>query len=261
MKKIVLFVAFFAATFFIANSANAQTAPLHLYSNNNNAWLMYFGDHKISDKWGIHLEAQMRRANWGNTWQQLLLRTGVNYHFNNQVFGTVGYCYVETYPYGDFPVKAAFPENRIWEQIQIKTPINNVEWVSRFRLEQRFSNVPVLNTADGTYAPGASVYTNRFRLLNRFSIPFQGKSIVDKSLYLSAYDELMVNFGENVGANFFDQNRAYLALGYKIPKVGRLEVGYMMQNIFKSDGIKIENNGTLQVGISSNIDFYKKVAQ
>ena len=253
MKKII--VALMCITNF--HFADAQTTPLHLYTDNNNTWFMYLGNHKISEKWGIHLEAQLRRNDFISKPQQLLLRTGINYYFNNQVFVTAGYCFVETYPYGEFPAKVAFPENRLWEQLQIKTQLKRVEWVSRFRLEQRFSNLPVINTTQSIYEPGDAVYTNRFRLLNRFSKPFKGETIVDKSLYATVYDEFFINFGKNVAANFLDQNRAYAGIGYKIPVVGKLEVGYMYQTIFKGDGVKIENNHTIQIGLSSNINFYK----
>ena len=253
MKKIM--VALMCITNF--HFADAQTTPLHLYTDNNNTWFMYLGNHKISEKWGVHLEAQLRRNDYVAKPQQLLLRTGINYYFNNQVFVTAGYCFVETYPYGEFPAKATFPENRLWEQFQIKTQLKRVEWVSRFRLEQRFSNLPVLNTTQSIYEPGDAVYTNRFRLLNRFSIPFKGETIVDKSLYATVYDEFFINFGKNVAANFLDQNRAYAAIGYKIPSVGKLEIGYMYQTIFKGNGVKIENNHTFQIGLNSTIDFYK----
>ena len=237
----------------------AQTSPLHQYSDNVNAWLMYFGDHTVSDKWGVHIEAQWRRNDVLEYWQQLLLRTGINYHINPSVFATVGYGYVNTYPYGDFPVKSTFPEHRIWEQLQIKTPLNRIEWVSRFRLEQRFLHLPYLNTSTNTYEPNNdATYSNRFRLLNRFSLPFKGKTISDKSFYATVYDEILISFGKNVAANMFDQNRLYGAIGYKIPKIGKLEVGYLLQTILKSDGIKMERNHTLQVGLLSNIDFYKK---
>jgi hypothetical protein len=252
MKKMIIIV--FAL--FLVNWANAQTTPSHQHTNNSNAWLMYFGDHKLSDKWGVHLEAQWRRNNWVANPQQLLLRTGINYHFNPQAFATLGYCFVETYPYGEFAAKSTFPEHRIWEQLQLKNQLNRFEWVSRFRLEQRFVQSPV-KTGD-TYVLGDAIYSNRFRLLNRFSVPFKGKSIVDKSLYASIYDEFFINFGKNVGANYLDQNRAYAAIGYKIPKVGKLELGYLYQAIFKSDGIKYENNHTLQLGLSSTLDFYHK---
>jgi Protein of unknown function (DUF2490) len=226
------------------------------YTNNSTAWFMYFGTHKIADKWSLHLEGQIRRSEGLANPQQFLLRGGVNYHINPQATVTVGYAFIETYPYGGFPVKSIFPENRLWEQLQLKHQVGNFEWISRFRLEQRYVNSPVL--VGTVYKAGDAVYTNRFRLLNRFSIPFNGKTIVDKSFYLSVYDEFMINFGKNVQYNLFDQNRIYVALGYKLPKVGRLEVGYLNQLLVKSDGKKIENNHTVQVGLSCNLDFKKK---
>lgn len=253
MKQLI----FLFFSLFLVWNADAQSSPSHLYSQNSNAWLMYIGDHKFSKDWGVHLEIQWRRNEFLSNPQQLLLRTGLNYHLNNQVMATAGYCFVETYPYGAFPVKVAFPESRFWEQLQIKNQLNRFEWISRFRFEQRFTNNPALNVSTNLYEPGDAVYTNRFRLLNRFSIPFKGKVITDRSFYLSAYDEFFINFGKNVATNIFDQNRAYLALGYKFPKIGRLEIGYLYQTVNKPDGIKIEQNHTFQLGLSSTLDFYK----
>jgi hypothetical protein len=61
-----------------------------------------------------------------------------------------------------------------------------------------------------------------------------------------------------VGYNIFDQNRLYFALGYRMPKLGRLELGYLSQILNKSNGTQVENNNTLQIGLSSTLDFYKK---
>lgn len=229
-------------------------------STNTNAWLMYVGSHRISDKWGLHLEVQLRRSDFLADAQQYLLRGGINYHISGQVIATAGYCFVETCQYGKLPAKSNFPEHRLWEQLQFKNQVDIFEWVSRFRLEQRFVHLPIQN---GTIyeANDTATYTNRFRLLNRFSLPFKGKTIIDKSFYLSVYDEFMVNFGEKVGLNLFDQNRVYIAIGYKIPKVGRFELGYLNQLIVKSDGKTLESNNTLQVGLNANIDFYKKKTQ
>lgn len=226
------------------------------YANNNNGWFMYVGNHKLSDKWGIHLEAQWRRNNIILHNQQLLLRTGINYYLNAQVSFTAGYCYVITYPYGEFASKAMFPENRIWEQLNMKSGIGAVEIINRFRLEQRYVNAPVLK--DLEYVPGDAIYTNRVRWMNRYSVPFKGNTIEEHSLYVSFYNEIYINYGKNVAYNIFDQNRAYLALGYRIPKLGRLELGYLNQLIFRGDGFKVEQNHTLQLGLSSSIEFRKK---
>lgn len=252
MKKNIAFSLLFAC-FSALNAQNPRE-----YANNSNAWFMYFGTHKIADKWSLHLEAQVRRSEGLARPQQFLLRGGLNYHINPQATVTAGYAFIETSPYGGFSAKSDFPEDRIWEQLQLKNQVGNFEWISRFRLEQRYVYAPVL--VGTTYEAGPSVYTNRFRLLNRFSIPLKGKTIADKSFYVSVYDEFMINYGKNVQFNLFDQNRAYVALGYKIPKIGRLELGFLNQTIVKSDGKKIENNNTFQLGLNCNVDFKRKKA-
>jgi hypothetical protein len=248
-KKLIFGAAFLLL---LVSFTPIQAQSIRKTTNNSNGWLMYFGDHKFSKKWGVHVEAQVRRHDVVADWQQLLLRPGINYHFNDNAFTTVGYCFVETWPYGEFASKSAFPENRWWEQVQYKTQTGRVEWVNRLRLEQRFVHNPVAS-GDGTFVPGDAVYSNRMRWLNRISIPFKGEKIADKSLYITAYDEVMASWGKNVQYNMFDQNRAYIALGYKLPQVGRLEVGYMNQTVLKGDGVRSEHNHTLMVGLSSTI--------
>jgi hypothetical protein len=249
------FIAFLSVLAAIATPAAAQSPRRTV--DQTNAWLMYFGDHKFSKRLGVHAEAQWRRADVVSSHQQLLLRTGLNYHFSPQVFATLGYAFVETYPYGELPVRATFPEHRLWEQVQLRSQFGRVEFINRLRLEQRFVQLPVRNPelpgVSQIWVPGDAVYTNRARPMIRASVPFKGKTIEDGSLYVSIYEEPFISFGRNVGLNIFDQNRAYLALGYKVPKVGRLEIGYLNQKVFKADGIGVENNHTLQVGLASTI--------
>lgn len=246
IHKIVLL----AVTIVICFCANGQRQT----ANQTNSWFMFFGSHQIAKKWSLHSELQWRRSEVLNKPLQTLFRTGINYHINADVFVTAGYAFVHTVPYGAFPARSDFPENRLWEQIQLKNQSGAFEIISRLRIEQRWINQPVLQ--NGVYKAGDAVYQNRFRLLNRVSIPFKGKKIIDKSFYCAVYDELMLNAGKNVALNVFDQNRAYLALGYKVPKLGRLEIGYMQQLVLKSDGVKVENNHTIMIGLTSNFDFY-----
>jgi hypothetical protein len=252
MKKVVV-------CYLLMMGAVAGNAQTRQYGDHQNAWFYYVGDHPVSPKWGVHLEAQVRRNGLLTNWQQLLLRTGINYHLSDQAFVSLGYAFVESYAFGEFPSKSNFPEHRIWQQLQAKTQLGKFEWVGRLRTEQRYVYQPEQKPGTTTFAPSDNAtYSNRIRLLNRLSIPFSGKTIVDGSWYLSFFDELMVNVGQNVGANFLDQNRASIAIGYKVAGLGRLEFGFMEHTIFKADGIKIENNHTFQLGLSSNIAFYKK---
>lgn len=255
MKRTILYLLIVLPSFVKAHSGDTC---LHQYGDNRNAWFMYFGDHKFSDKFGVHIEAQLRRSDFISQPQQLLLRTGLNYHVKPDVFFSAGYCFVHTSPYGVYPVKAGFPEHRIWQQVQARSTFGRIEWTGRLRTEQRFSNLPSLDSLSGDYAPGDAVYTQRFRLLNRITLPLKGKVLGEHAYYITAYDEIMVNAGESIASNFLDQNRAYLALGYRLNGSSKIELGYMEQTIFKSDGIRIERNHTLQVSFSSTFDFRKK---
>ena len=129
--------------------------------------------------------------------------------------------------------------------------------MSRLRLEHRFINQPVKNT-QGIYEPGKAVFINRYRLMNRISIPLKGKIIKEGTIYITAMDEVMINSGKYAAINLFDQNRAYIALGHFVPKLGKLELGYMMQSIVKTDGIRIEKNNTIQLTLNSTADLFRK---
>jgi len=155
MKKILLLTLVFLGSSFVF----AQS-PLRNKQTNNNGWFMYFGSHKFSEHWGIHLEAQFRRNEIIAKPQQLLLRTGVNYHFAANAFLTAGYCYVHTSPYGVFPASSGFPENRFWEQLQVKSQAGRIEMITRLRLEQRFTKLPAQeNTRPATMCiPTALVF-------------------------------------------------------------------------------------------------------
>lgn len=216
---------------------------------------MYFGNHRISKNWILFLEAQLRRNQWLENSQQTLVRTGLNYELNPATLLGGGYSFIKSYPYGEFTSPAIFPENRIYQQLQIKKLVQKIEWISRIRMEQRWIKLPVLS--ENVYILGDPIFLNRFRYSLRASIPFKGSEIFDGSYYISAYNEIMFSFGKNIGNSMFDQNRAYLALGYKLKGLGRIELGYLNQTISKSGGSRIEYNHTLQVSLTTSIPFVK----
>lgn len=225
-------------------------------SHNAGSWYVLSTDMKFNHNIGLHLDMQLRLSDFITTWQQIFFRPGINYHLNDKMFFNLSYLYLETFPYGKFPAKSRFPEHAIWESFNLKNQYNKIEWISRYQLEQRFIKTPIAIDSLN-YKIGDAVYSNRFRILNRLSIPFKENSIIDKSFYFTTFDELFINFGKNVAKNLFDQNRFFAGIGYKIPKTGRLEVGYLAQTILKSDGIKMETNHIFQVALFSNFNLKK----
>lgn len=237
-------VLFLVPGLFLAHSAAAQNERIKDY--NTNGWYMYFGDHKISEKWGAHTEIQLRRHNILKDPQQLLIRTGINYNLTDNAMFTLGYGFIETYPYGDFPAAGIFPEQRIYQQLQLKGNVARIGLTHRYRQEQRWVQPA------GT---DAYTYLNRSRYMLKAVLPLSGSTLEAKELFLAAYDEIFVGFGENVQRNVFDQNRLYAALGYKINDGGSVELGYLSQIVQKANGVVFEHNHTLQVSLFYNLDF------
>ena len=77
--------------FFITFSAFSQ-------SNEMGNWLMYFGQNKIKERLSLHTEVQYRNHTIAPVnIEQLLLRTGLNYHLAPNAMVTAGYGYVTSY--------------------------------------------------------------------------------------------------------------------------------------------------------------------
>ncbi len=217
--------------------------------SNSNLWLNYVGDHRFSEdsKWGLHLESQFRRADFGENWQQILLRPGVNYTISPMLTLSSGYAWVKTYPYGDIPIAADFPEHRLWQQAIINHEWLGLQWTHRFRLEQRQIGEVSPDSGDVTNWR----YENRIRYMVRTTLPIDD----EKQWYLALWDEVFFNFGPNVLGNHFDQNRAFVGIGHQLNPSTRLELGYMEQTIQRRGGNVWENNHTIVLWVMAKLPF------
>lgn len=177
---------FFRTAFLMALIVCAMPRQADQADDNSNLWVNYAGAHSLGDgPWGLHLETQVRRSDLGGDCQQLLIRPGIIYNFSPSLSATLGYAFVKTYPYGDFPALDDFPEHRIWEQVSYTHKFLNLEWQHRLRLEQRF--IGELNPSDGGgYDVGNYRFENRFRYMLRTTLPLTE----DKKTYLAWSDEI-----------------------------------------------------------------------
>ncbi|AEE50198.1 DUF2490 domain-containing protein [Haliscomenobacter hydrossis] len=231
----------------LAYSGFAQTG--RIIAPSTHAWYMENGTIKLNEKWLLFHDVQFRRADLLPEDQQLLLRAGIGYNLSSSIQIMAGYCFVQTYPYGDFPVRNQFPENRLWQQLILKAPIGRTTFINRYRLEQRYLG----NSTTGSLANPR--FENRVRYLGRVNIPLQKGD--EYKLYGFIYDEIFINFGKNVGVNIYDQNRIAAGLGWKLDKKLSIELGYMNQMVqqraLQSNGKSVlENNHTLIASLVSN---------
>jgi len=193
-------------------------------------WLIYIGNKKLNNTWNIHHEVQYRNYDAVGDLEQLLLRTGLGYTFNerkNNILLGYGYILSENY-IGDTNEKATVNEHRIFQQFTSKQNIGKLKLNHRYRFEQRFVE---------------DDFKMRLRYFLGFNYPLQNKEDGKSPLYLSAYNEVFLNTESDV----FDRNRVYGGLGYKFSENLKLELGYMNQFF--------ENSGRDQINIIAFVNF------
>lgn len=236
---------------------NMQGQNNRLTTRNDIGWYNYFGTFKISNHLGFHTEYQWRRNNFLVDKQQSLLRLGLNVNINPRIQFRVGFAWIETFPYGEFPLNGLgrdFTEYRIFEMAQLSNKEGILEFSHRFMLEQRFVG---RYSSSGVSKEDEFPLLNRARYLFRAQLPLKGKQIKDKTPYFAVYDEVFIGFGKNVNANIFDQNRIGLLLGYRFNKNIRIDCGYLNQTLqygrlINSKNVFQNNNGII---INSNFNF------
>lgn len=206
-------------------------------------WLVYQGNHHLSPKFDLHTEYQFRRANGFADWQQSLARVGLDYKFSKELTFSGGYGRIIGYPYGTQPIAKQTNENRLWQQINVKQQLGNIQFQQRYRLEQRWID---------------TIFCQRIRYRSQVIVPLQSSDQQKgKGFFLNVNDELFIGFGKGIGKNILDQNRLITALGYRFTPDFNLQIGYLNQMVFKSDGIHIERNHTIWTSVVYNLNFTK----
>jgi long-subunit fatty acid transport protein len=196
---------------------------------------MYFGTNRLSDDWSIHSEVQYRNHTVSPTnIEQLLLRTGANYHLKDNAIVTFGYGYIASHEFESEQKEPESTENRLFQQLILINKVGRIKFEHRYRVEQRW--VKVNEETD---------YRNRLRYRLMAFIPLNKPTITKGTFFLGIYDEIFMN----TERTFFDRNRLYGAVGYQISDMVQVQVGYLYQplNTF--------SKSYLQFGVVVNPDF------
>lgn len=206
----------------LAFLTNAQTAF--------NGWLMSVNTYKVNDKFTVYFDGQLRSSDQLRQVQTYILRPGVSYNIKKNIIATVGYASI-----GNrrtiVAISDLIPEHRIWEQFQVIHPVGFTALTHRFRLEQRF--IMKYFATNNDLETRGNLYANRFRYFFRDIIPLNGEKTFKKGTFVALQNEVFINIGDKsvVNKKYFDQNRAYLALGYRISQEFDLEAGYLNQYV------------------------------
>lgn len=165
----------------------------------------------LNKKFTLWLETQTRSQKLTSDFYYHEFKGGIQYKLQDKATVMVGTGDYKTYSFpGSFKTPMQVKEWRVWEQLVISNNINRVKLEHRYRIEQRWLN--------GEFA-------NRFRYRINPIIPINHSSVIPKTLYLSAFDEVF--FTNN--APFFMRNRFFAGAGFQFSKVVAAQAGWIRQ--------------------------------
>lgn len=185
-------------------------------------WLIYFGSTKIKDtRFSIHHEFQYRDHHIVGDHNQTIVRLGMLYRASDFFVGKLGYGFIHTESEG-IP-NNPFLEHRFYQE---GTILHKVRETTSIRHRMRFENRFIENRD----------YMGRFRYCLFADIPLSDTGFKEDSWYIAFYDEIFVQFAPTQEIDFFDRNRLYGAIGYKVRDNLGVQFGYMRQNVSKNSG-------------------------
>lgn len=209
-------------------------------------WLGYLTQVRVSEPLSIWNDFHYVRGAF------YVLRTGLTHHLSDKVALTAGYAHLGL-PVGTVNRELQRREHRPWAQLVTSSPLG-ASWslVNRVRYEMRFRH----NVADDRLAPGYDL-THRLRFLVTFRRDLNELRFGEHVPFVSVGNEVLVNFGENVVYNHFDQNRVTVGAGLARRRFA-LQVGYMNRFVQLPSGRDFVMNHTLVVWIFHNFDLRQR---
>lgn len=230
---LIAFLVFVSGIF----SANAQTQFT--------GWLASFNTYKTGKKTSIHLDVQWRSTDELKQMQTLLLRPGINFHLTKQLTLTAGYAFI-TNKRTINAVTDFIPEHRIWQQLLYTHKWKNIFVAHRFRVEQRFIAKTIITNNE--IETDGYVVAGRIRYFIRNIVPLKKQEAFKKGMFAALQNEIFINAGglKYVNGETFDQNRLYIAMGYRINPKTDLDIGYLNQYI-NGRGRTSVNNHAIQL--------------
>lgn len=232
-----------------ANFLNAQTEKN--VAHQTLLWTRYYNILTVNNKWSIHSEFDNRI--FLNPVEQNLFETRIQgrYKINKDFEVGAGFAlFSVSTQVPEITTDFNVPEYRGQQDISWKKEHKNFTIMQRFQVEERFFH----NADKLVLLPGTTFYWRfRYRLQGEFY--FWKK----ENQYLKAivYDELMINAGEKIIKNTFDQNRIYVSLQYGINKNSALELGYLNSYQQRSSGVDYFNRDIIRFTFFHKINLQK----
>ncbi|RZL16916.1 MAG: DUF2490 domain-containing protein [Pedobacter sp.] len=203
-------------------------------------WLFLSHTQKISSKFDLLADLQLRTADQYTYWKNLLSRTALSYNLSDKHSVALGYAYLGEWEKSEIG-KEYTREHRIYQQYQYSFKHRNKEFTLRGRFEQRFIKEEDIK------------FSQRARVFASIQAPLIANDDFSSGLYIKFQDEIFLNVQnrDQVNGSVLDQNRPYGAIGFRASKKLDFELGYM--RLFKRETDEDINRHIMQVMISTSL--------
>ncbi len=208
-------------------------------------WTRYFFKLKASEKWSPFFDIEERIYIFPFRQHHFIPSMGANYKLNNDFSLTASMMYFEMV----LPQDPQAVERDIFQELRPQAAVNykhNIDkhWslLNRFKFEWRYKKRPL----ESTYS-----FSN-YRLRMRMGLKYKFNSHWGAKIL----EEILINAGENVGQNVFDQNRLSAGLNYNLNSTFSLETGYMYWYQQKASGVDFFSRNIVYFTLKQNLKVY-----
>ena len=191
----------------------------------NQAWLQYYGQAKLSEKWTWQFDGGFRWRDVFAASSTHIVRTAVGYAPMANLRLSAGLAHLGLYAQETL-LRVEF---RPYQDAQITQKFEKWDLNHRFRLEERLF-FPI--------SEGRIQQTNQFNFRFRYAavvgIPLfrLSRNRPEPAFILYVGDEIFLNFGPQITHNYFDQNRFMISPTFKLDKA--LSIALTWNNQFAS---------------------------
>ncbi|REG98658.1 DUF2490 domain-containing protein [Flavobacterium aquicola] len=219
-------------------------------------WTRYFNQLTINNSWSIHTEFDNRIFINPAEQNLYLIRIQGRYKINNNIEVGAGYSYFSVATQDpDITNDFRTPEHRVQQDISWKQDLSSSMLLhQRFQVEERF----IHNANKEELLSG---YTFNWRFRYRLQGEFTCWKKENQYLKAIVFDELMINAGEKIVKNTFDQNRIYGAAQYGINKNIALELGYLKSFQQRASGVDYYDRDIIRFTFYHKINLKKNKGQ
>jgi hypothetical protein len=212
----------FGLNLFFPGFAQAQQTQKQIMQQTI-AWYRLEQRIDFSSAWRLSLETEYRPFNFTGNRFQYYVRGRVHYRFNEHWRMGLGAAYFrqtnhQPHVKGNLDV----PEIRFHQELTFQSIPGKWQTVHQVRIEERF-----FRNSSGSDLVDGYRFNFRFRYRLEFIRALIQPETETGSLRLRTHGEVMLNAGEPIIYNFFDQIRFYLGLNYQVSRPWAIELGYM----------------------------------